>query len=75
MAEELSPALPGPLQVGETPGADCAQILSEILPWLQPCCPSASPCHGSSMPDLEVAGLCCTPGGGAGLLACSSDPL
>lgn len=32
MAEELSPAFPGPLQIGGTPGADCAQILSETLP-------------------------------------------
>ena len=32
MAEELSLALPGPLQIRETPGADCAQILSEMPP-------------------------------------------
>lgn len=61
MAEELSPNLLSPLQTGETRGADSAEILSKMPPWLQPCCPNASPCQGSSGPDLELTGLCLTP--------------
>jgi len=75
VAGELARASPGPLRFGETPGAACVQILSEMPPSLQPCCPRANPCHGSPMPDLEEAGLCHTPGKGAGSLACSSDRL
>lgn len=65
----------GPLQIEEIPEAECAQILSEMYPRLHPGCPSASPCHGSSGPGLEPAGLYPTPEGEAGFLACSSDPL
>lgn len=35
-------------------------------PWLPPCGPNAGPCRGSSVPDLEVAGLCLPPAGAVG---------